>query len=405
MEFGLHYSGWGHKENDMTLKVGSALRNASMGSLIALLAAGAPLFAQSAPANTQQNPPTTQQQNNNQDGWQRFGGGWSNQNSNTPRATTPAAPSPTTATPVEQGQTADQNPPATLQDDSQDQQQPEAQLSAPAVPPANAPADATQAPAKPWQLTMPAGTFITIRTNEPLSSDRNKEGDSFSATLVQPVIVNGVIVAQRGQTVGGRVTEAKKAGRVSGTSELKLELTGLTLADGTAVQIESQLARFSGGTSQGRDAAAIAGTTGFGAAVGAAAAGGIGAGMGAGAGLVASTIGVLVTRGRPTILYPETQLTFQTSAPVTIDTERSPQSFRVATSANDYSQAPPTANGNYPPRYGYSYCAPYGCGAYPYYAAYGPYYYPYPYYWGPGFGFYYGPRFYRGFRGGYGFRR
>ena len=401
----------------MTRIAASGLRKLGLGTLIALMAAGVPAFAQNAPTNAQQGPAAAQQQSASQDGWQHFGGGWSNQNAAGSRVTAAPAPGPTTATPVQQNQNVDPNAQATAPDESQAAQQEAPQNvppNPPEIPPANVPASNPQASA--WQLTIPTGTYVTVRTNEPLSSDRNQEGDSFTATLVQPVIVNGVIVARRGQTIGGRVAEAKKAGRVSGVSHLRLELTNLTLADGQVVPIQSQLVSLNGGTSHGRDAAAIIGTTGFGAAVGAAAAWGTGAAIGAGAGLVASTIGVLVTRGRPTILYPETQLTFQISAPVTVDTERSPQSFRVANSTDDYSQAPPTGAEGYPPHLAAAYngyCGPYGCGAYPYYGYYG-YYggfypYPYPYWgwgWGPGFGFYYGRGFY-GYRGGFrgGFHR
>lgn len=72
----------------------------------------------------------------------------------------------------------------------------------------------------PAQLTIKPGTYVTVRINQPLSSDRNQAGDAFSATLVRPVIVDGVVVAQSGQTLGGKVSEAKKAGRVEGTSRL-----------------------------------------------------------------------------------------------------------------------------------------------------------------------------------------
>ena len=62
----------------------------------------------------------------------------------------------------------------------------------------------------PPQLTIPAGTYVTVRVNQVLSSDRNQPGDAFSATLVKPLVVNGVVVAQRGQTLGGRVAEARR---------------------------------------------------------------------------------------------------------------------------------------------------------------------------------------------------
>src|SRR5712692_8218909 len=123
----------------------------------------------------------------------------------------------------------------------------------------------------PPQLTIRPGTYVTVRVNQPLSSDRNQPGDAFSATLVRPIVVDGVVVAERGQTLGGRVAEARKAGRVEGVSRLGVQLTELTLVDGQQVPIQCGLISRSGPTSVGRDAGAIAGTTAVGAAAGAAA--------------------------------------------------------------------------------------------------------------------------------------
>ena len=80
-----------------------------------------------------------------------------------------------------------------------------------------------------------------MRVNQVLSSDHNQSGDAFSATLVKPIVVNGVIVADRGQVIQGRVSEAKKAGRVSGTSHLGLELTDLSLVDGSQVPVQNRI--------------------------------------------------------------------------------------------------------------------------------------------------------------------
>jgi hypothetical protein len=83
-----------------------------------------------------------------------------------------------------------------------------------------------------------------------------------------------------------------------------------------------------GGTSQGRDAQAIGTTTGVGAIIGAAAHGGEGAGIGAAVGAGAGLAGVLLTRGRSTVIPPETLLTFQLEFPVTFTTQRSSPAFR-----------------------------------------------------------------------------
>jgi hypothetical protein len=183
----------------------------------------------------------------------------------------------------------------------------------------------------PAQLTLPAGSWVTIRVNEPLSSDHNQQGDAFTATLAQPLVAEGHVIAQRGQIVAGRVTEVQKGGRVKGTSRLGLELTELSLADGRQIPIQTRFVERRGDTSVGRDVAAVGTATGAGAAIGAVADGGFGAGMGAIAGAAASTIGVLVTRGNQTVVYPETLLTFRMEAPLTISTERAGAAFVPAT--------------------------------------------------------------------------
>ncbi len=252
----------------------------------------------------------------------------------------------------------------------------------------------------PANLTLPEGTWITIRVDQPLSSDHNQPGDFFAATLAQPLVADGIVVARRGQMVGGVVTEAMKAGRAKGVSHLRLELGELSLVDGRQVPLKTQLVERRGNTSLGRDAAAIGTTTGVGAVIGAAAAGGFGAGMGAIAGAGASTIGVLLTRGRPTVVYPETPLTFRLEAPVVISTVSAPDAFQPV-NQSDYGQrmqyraaGPGTAP---PPYYNYSY-SPY---------SYSPYWYPYSYggLWGPGFylGGGWGGWGYGGWGGGWGY--
>src|SRR5579864_4244637 len=98
------------------------------------------------------------------------------------------------------------------------------QLEETAPPPADAQQPAGDPQAIPSKLTIKAGTYVTVRLNEILSSDRSMAGDAFTATLTKPIVVDGVVVASRGQNVTGRVTEAKKAGRVAGTSRLGLQL-------------------------------------------------------------------------------------------------------------------------------------------------------------------------------------
>ncbi|HLY60096.1 MAG TPA: hypothetical protein VKV95_04975 [Terriglobia bacterium] len=250
-----------------------------------------------------------------------------------------------------------------------------------------APRDDSQPPSfqpLPPKLTLPAGTLVTVRISQMLSSDQNVIGDTFTAELQQPLVVEGWVVARRGQTIMGRVAVAQKAGRVKGTSQLGVELSSLVLVDGQQLPVRTQLQQDSGGKSVGRDATAIGTTTGVGALIGAAAGEGKGAAIGAGAGALVGIAGVLLTRGRPTIIPPETALTFQLQSPVAFSTERSRPAFRPVTQA-DYDNGPGlrrrpqgyAAAGPYPPSYwGYN---PWG-------------YYPGPVYFG-----YYGYGYGRGY--------
>lgn len=359
---------------------------------VILLAAGSLLLAQ-------------QPSQNSPGGWRHVGDPPA---AGAPAASDNSAPNPEPVAPDQYGQQSTQQPaPNGQPDDAVTTPAPTPEPMPPQPPPQGATAQPGGQPAYglPREMTVKPGTYVTVRINQPLSSDRNHEGDPFTATLMQPVVADGVVVAQRGQTVYGRVAEAEKA-HMDKPSRLKLELTGLTLADGTQAPVQSQLlTRQGGSTPGGVQAGTVAGTTIIGGAVGGAAAWGTGAAIGAGVGAAAGIIGVLVTRHHPTVVYPEAVLTFQITSPVTVSTERAPQAFRYV-GPEDYQQAPQFASrpgprpagpgGYYAPGYGYPYAA------YPGYPYYGYPYWGYPYYpyGGPGIGLYWG----RGYWGG-GFRR
>src|ERR1700681_2642156 len=95
--------------------------------------------------------------------------------------------------------------------------------------------------ALPPTIALPAGTVIPVRLTEWLSSDKNQSGDRFSATLEQPLIANGWVVARRGQIVTGRVAVAQRTGHGNSSSQLGLELSELTMVDGQVLPINTEL--------------------------------------------------------------------------------------------------------------------------------------------------------------------
>jgi hypothetical protein len=250
----------------------------------------------------------------------------------------------------------------------------------PAPIPQNAPPP--QAPALPSTLTLKPGTFVVVRLNQVLSSDHNKPGDAFTGTLAQPLVVDGFVVAQRGQLISGTVSQAEKAHHGENVSHLGVTLTNLTLADGNQLPVQSQLVTLSGPGWTGRDTATVATTGVLGTAIGAVAGGGVGAAIGAGAGVTAGLAGLLLSHGHPVIITPEAILTFRVTTAATIATDRSPQSF-VPYQPTQYTQAQPQLVRRPYPGPG-PYAVPYAA---PYYAYPAPYPYVAPYYPGIYFGF------------------
>lgn len=400
------------------------LRTARRTALASLLAASTFAFAQNptapAPPDQTSDQPSRQQSDNPNSGWKRVGdssqvytpdqnnggqypadtanqGPYPNQQPSYPPANGPMQQAP---------QNRSQYPPVNNGGNGYPQGNPQ-----------NGTQQNYTPPPVPAQLTMPVGTYLTVRVNQMLSSDKNQPGDAFTASLVQPIVVNGVVVAAPGQTLGGRVATAEKH-HVDKPGRLGLQLTSLTLVDGQQVPLNTQFISRQGGTTPGgAEVGTVAATTGTGAIVGAIAGWGTGAAIGAGAGAAAGLIGVLVTHNHASVIYPEQVLTFKLETPVTISTANSSQAFfyvqpdqydrpvypNQADNGGMYESAapPPPVYNNFAYGYGYGYPYPYYGGGW-----------GYPYYWGPSIAFYggywggygrgwYGGRGYYGGRGGY----
>jgi len=86
---------------------------------------------------------------------------------------------------------------------------------------------------KPKPIVVPAGTILTVRLQEALSSKTNSQGDPFNATLAQPLVVGGKSVVPAGSSVSGTVTEAHKAGRFKGGATLDIALNTIAIGSHT----------------------------------------------------------------------------------------------------------------------------------------------------------------------------
>jgi len=199
---------------------------------------------------------------------------------------------------------------------------PPAQAPPPVVAPTPSEDVAPPPPARiPNTVTITTGTVLSIRMGEALSSVHNQPGDTFLATLDQPLVVDGFVIAERGARVEGRVVGADQNHRSNGGAQFGIELLKLSTADGQQIRIRTDAYKKDVGGPTGRDVAKVGAITAIGAAIGAAAGGGKGAAIGAGVGGAAGVADVLLTRNKTVDIPVEARISFRLQEAVTL-TER-----------------------------------------------------------------------------------
>lgn len=170
-------------------------------------------------------------------------------------------------------------------------------------------------------VTLQTGTPIVVRTTSALSTKTAETGGSFEATLENPIVHNGWVVAPRGSRVVGKIVQSDPGGRVKGTASLDVRLVSIATADGQRIAVNTSDFTQEAKTTKKKDAAKVGIGAGIGAAIGAIAGGGKGAAIGAGIGGAGGTAAVLGTHGDAAVIPAETVMQFQLRSPVTI-TER-----------------------------------------------------------------------------------
>lgn len=170
----------------------------------------------------------------------------------------------------------------------------------------------------PAQVTIPEGTSITVRINSTLSTEKSQDGETFTGTLDTPIVIDEMVIAEKGSRVEGKVAESTPSGRVKGRASLALVLTSLNTSDGQKITIRTDNFVREGESSTKNDAAKIGIGAAAGAALGAIFGGGKGAAIGAASGGAAGTGVVLATRGKPAVIAVETRVPFRLAAAVTV---------------------------------------------------------------------------------------
>ena len=169
-----------------------------------------------------------------------------------------------------------------------------------------APANPNEAPAK---STIPAGTSITVRLQQQLSSASAVPGQRFEAVVDEPVVLGDQIVVPVGAVAEGHVIVSHHSGRLHRPGKLGLTLDKITVDQQIiALNTSSVVAR--GGSHKKRNWGWIGGGTGGGAVIGALAGGAKGTLIGGGIGAAAGTTTAFFTGKKDVVFSNERRLRF-----------------------------------------------------------------------------------------------
>ena len=187
----------------------------------------------------------------------------------------------------------------------------------PAPPPAAAkPAPAPQPAAAPKPVTVPAGTKLNIRLVQGIDVDASAAGQTFKATIDDPVMMGGSIVIPRGATAVVQAAKVEQSGKMKGSDKITLKLNSISFG-GKAYPITTEYVESKGSGEGKKTGRKVAGGAGLGAIVGGIAGGGSGAAIGAAVGGAGGAI--MAASGEEHLKLPsETRLTFQLSAAISV---------------------------------------------------------------------------------------
>ena len=174
--------------------------------------------------------------------------------------------------------------------------------------------NSTQYPAS-QGLTIPSGTEINIRMIDSVNSETARLGQTFQASLDEPVMVNGQEVIPRGADVVTKLVNDQQSGKIQGRTVLTLALSTITV-NGYPRDVNSTDVQTASGSRGARTAKVVGGTAALGAIIGAIAGGGKGAAIGAGSGAAVGAGAEVLTCGQKVKIPSETRLVFRLQAPV-----------------------------------------------------------------------------------------
>ncbi len=90
-------------------------------------------------------------------------------------------------------------------------------------------------------FVIPAGTTLHCRLTQTLTTKLNYQGDPFTATVSEPVVLNGQDVIPVGTKIEGRIAYLDRPGRIRGVGEMRLNPEKIRFADGRSFPLSAIL--------------------------------------------------------------------------------------------------------------------------------------------------------------------
>jgi hypothetical protein len=179
------------------------------------------------------------------------------------------------------------------------------------------PAPARERAPEPRPIVIPADTVISVVNDTALSSKTAQPGETFDATVEEPVEVDGKVVIPKGARATGVVKDAKAAGRFKGASSLELALSSVTINE-HEYRVHTSAPTLTHKGKGKRTAVMAGGGAGGGALIGGLAGGGKGALIGGLIGAAAGGAGAGLTGKADVVVPAESGLSFKLLEPLEI---------------------------------------------------------------------------------------
>ncbi len=185
------------------------------------------------------------------------------------------------------------------------------------APPLQPQSSAYGAPPQQSALQIPSGTPITVRMIDGVDSEQSRLGQTYRASVDEPVLVNDQTAISRGADCVVKLVEDKESGKFAGRTVLTLALQQVQV-NGRMIDVTTGDVTQASGSRGARTAKVVGGTTALGAIIGALAGGGSGAAIGAASGAAVGGAAQVMTKGQHVKIPSETRLTFTLQQPANL---------------------------------------------------------------------------------------